>query len=71
MPSSFPQLMSKETISPFGPELSGDLEQQVSDNTETPEKETNLKRVGTLSLNQVQWESVKQNVFVGNTFEVT
>lgn len=45
MASSFLQLMSKETISPFGPELSGDLEQQVSVNTETPEKETNLKRV--------------------------
>lgn len=45
MASSFPQLMSKETISPFGPELSGDLEQQVSVNTETPEKETNLKEL--------------------------
>lgn len=30
MVSSFLQLMSKDTISAFGPELSGDLEQQVS-----------------------------------------
>lgn len=31
-----PQLMSKETMAPFGAELSGDLEQQVSITTETP-----------------------------------